>query len=98
MDKFIFRERKALTSSVCDNLIDLYEKSPNKRRNPRPSRNYTMLDLSLLDFSEVTKPLSNCMKTYLTKHKFLKDLYQSCILYTSPSTRDQRGNRKQSYA
>lgn len=75
MDKFIFRKRKALTSSVCDNLIDLYEKSPNKTRNPIPSRNYTMLKLSLLEFSEVTKPLSNCMKTYITKHKFLKDLY-----------------------
>lgn len=75
MDKFIFRKQKALSSNLCDDLIDFYEKCPNKRRNPKESRNYTMLQLLLTNFPEVFNPLSECVKTYTKQHTFLQNLF-----------------------
>jgi len=71
MDKFIFRKRKALPSNFCVDLIDYYEKSPNKKRN---TRNYTMLEFLLTDFPDIFNPLSECVKIYSKKHIFLSNL------------------------
>jgi hypothetical protein len=75
MDKFIFKKQKALSPNLCDDLIDFYEKCPNKRRNPKESRNYTMLQLLLTNFPEVFNPLSDSVRTYTKQHTFLQNLF-----------------------
>ena len=72
MDKFMFRKRKALSSELCDSLIEFYEESPDKKSNPR---DYTMLQLLLTNFPDVFNPLSNCLSIYKKQHGVLKNLF-----------------------
>ena len=72
MDKFIFRKRNALSSGLCDSLIEFYEESSDKKSNPR---DYTMLQLLLTNFPDIFNPLSNCLSVYKEQHSFLENLF-----------------------
>ena len=73
MDKYIYIKRKSLSKDQCKSLIDLFEKT-GKIENPRGySGVHTYLNTPQTAF--IRNILTENIKNYIKKHKFLDTLY-----------------------
>ena len=77
-DKYIFHKKKALEGKICQDIIEVLERSDLTENNR--GYDYIWVNLTMTEYESISKVLLSNLDEYIERHPFLKKGVSGCSL------------------
>ena len=100
LNDLIVTHENSLSAKICDDLVSFFDSKSEQHEVITQEGKPNFTQVNLTKNREEKKIIHNKLIQTVFKHRdeYYKYVHRDCLLYTSPSPRDQRGSRMPSSA